>query len=284
VNHKTITGLKLAFVTAMFFSLVAITACSESQAEHVETLMDSLPECQDANSNEEKKVQPELEYLKKLRQRTKELNTFECTIEYLFNQPLLESKTLKKGVLYYRKSGDKSKLRINFKTLKQDDYKEEKFREEYIFDGVWLTQLDYEIKAARLVQQAEPDEPVDAFDLAKRNFPMIGFSKAEDLTKEFEIGPAEELTIEGKKYIRFDFEVKSGSIYEQEYKTVDLWIDKKLLLPAKIVAVTTEDDIYEIQFKKARLNKKIDPKVFEVKIPRSFGQPEVVPLEKSKPS
>jgi outer membrane lipoprotein-sorting protein len=284
VNHKIIIGLKLVFITAMFFSSVAITACSESQAEHVETSQDSLPEHQNDKNNEAKKVQPELEYLKKLRQRTKELNSFQCNIEYLFSQPLLESKTLRKGVMYYQRLGSKSKLRINFNTLQQDDYKEQKFREEYIFDGVWLTHLDYEIKAARLIQQAEPNEPVDAFDLAKRNFPMIGFSKAEDLTKEFEIGPAEELTIEGKKYIRFNFKVKAGSRYEQEYKTVDLWIDKKMMLPAKIVAVTTEDDIYEIQFKKARLNKNIDSKVFEVKIPKGFGQPEVVPLEKSKSS
>jgi outer membrane lipoprotein-sorting protein len=186
--------------------------------------------------------------------------------------------------MYYQRFGSKSKLRINFNTLQQDDYKEQKFREEYIFDGIWLTHLDYEIKAARLIQQAEPNEPVDAFDLAKRNFPMIGFSKAEDLTKEFEIGPAKELNIEGEKYIRFNFKVRPGSRYVQDYKTVDFWIDKKIMLPAKIVAVTTEDDIYEIQFKKARLNKNILQKVFEVKIPRSFGEPEVVPLEKNKSS
>jgi outer membrane lipoprotein-sorting protein len=186
--------------------------------------------------------------------------------------------------MYYQRYGKKSRLRINFNTLQQDDYKEQKFREEYIFDGVWLTQLDYEIKAAKLIQQAEPNEPVDAFDLAKRNFPLIGFSEAEDLTKEFEIGPAEELDIEGEKYIKFNFQVKPGSVYEQEYKTIDFWIDKKLDLPAKIIAVTTEDDIYTIQFKKAQLNKTIDAKVFEVKIPKSFGQPEVLPLEKSKSS
>jgi outer membrane lipoprotein-sorting protein len=284
VNQNTITGLKLAFITAIFFSSVAITACSESQAEHVETSTNSLPQHRDANSKESQKPPSELEYLKKLRQKTKELNSFQCSIEHLFNQPLLESRTLKKGMMYYQRLGNKSKLRINFSTLQQDDYKEQKFKEEYIFDGVWLTHLDYEIKTARLIQQAEPNDPVDAFELARRNFPMIGFSKAEDLTKEFEIGPAKEFTRQGIKYIGFNFKVKAGSRYEQEYKTVDLWIDKKLFLPAKIAAVTTEDDIHEIQLKKASSNKTIDPKVFEVKIPRSFGEPEVIPLENHKSS
>ncbi|MHC4187131.1 MAG: hypothetical protein ACYSRQ_02960, partial [Planctomycetota bacterium] len=134
MNRKIITGMKLVFVTAMFFSSVAINACNESKAGHVETSLDSLPGHRDAEKSEVKKVQSDLEYLQKLRQKTKELKSFECNIEYLFNQPLLESKTLRKGLMYYQRFGSKSKLRINFNTLQQDDYKEQKFREEYIFD------------------------------------------------------------------------------------------------------------------------------------------------------
>jgi outer membrane lipoprotein-sorting protein len=147
---------------------------------------------------------------------------------------------------------------------------------------VWLTHLNYEIESARLIQQAEPNEPVDAFELAKRNFPIIGFSQVEDLEKDFEIGPAEELKKEGKSYIKFHFKVKANSRYEQEYKTVEMWIDKKLQLPSEIIAVTIEDDIYEIRLRKAKVNTIIDPKLFEVKIPKTFGQPEIVPLERSK--
>ncbi|MHC5077037.1 MAG: hypothetical protein ACYTFM_11500, partial [Planctomycetota bacterium] len=80
MEQKSITGIKLAFILAMFFSSVTITACSESQAEHVEVSIESLPERRDVNNNEEQKVKPEFEYLKRLRQKTKELKSLKCTI------------------------------------------------------------------------------------------------------------------------------------------------------------------------------------------------------------
>jgi hypothetical protein len=47
-----------------------------------------------------------------------------------------------------------------------------------------------------------------------------------------------------------------------------------------VVAVSTEEDIYEIVFLKPELNKKISRKVFEYKIPKDFGEPEIIPLKK----
>ncbi len=225
------------------------------------------------------KEQTNLSYLNKLRKRTEELTSYECGIEYLYSQPLLESKTLRKGYLYYQKFGDKSKLRINFETLQQDDFKEQKERNQYIFDGVWLTVLDYRIKAAKLIQQAEPNEPVNAFELARRNFPIIGFSSTEDLKKDFEIGPAEHQSFEGKDFVKFHLDVKAGSVYQEDYKSIDFWIDQELHLPARIIAETSEGDFYEITLKQARVNERIDENVFEVKIPKAFGEPEVIPLE-----
>jgi len=276
------TYLRLVFIIIVFFSLMVSAACRESQADHgISPAMSSLPES-NKEINIEEQSSRELDYLKKLRQKTKQLESFKCSIEYLSRQPLLESQTLRKGEMYYRRFEEKSKLRINFSTLQQDDYKEQKYREEYIFDGVWLTHLDYQIESARLIQQAEPNEPVDAFELAKRNFPMIGFSRIEDITREFEVGPAEEVKKGDKNYIKFHFNVKPDSRYKDEYKTVDLWIDKKLELPSRISAVTIEEDIYEIFLKDAQVNVVIDPRLFDVKIPKHFGQPEVIPFEKSK--
>ncbi|GAH84901.1 unnamed protein product, partial [marine sediment metagenome] len=64
------------------------------------------------------------------------------------------------------------------------------------------------------------------------------------------------------------------------YTHIDFWIDKKLGLPAKIVAASTEQDIYQIKLLKPKVNKKLDKKVFDFKIPRGFGKPEIIPLKK----
>ena len=59
---------------------------------------------------------------------------------------------------------------------------------------------------------------------------------------------------------------------------MDFWIDKELYLPSKVVAVSTEEDVYEIKFLKPKVNKKVGKKVFEFKIPRDFSV-EIKPLK-----
>ena len=223
--------------------------------------------------------------LQKLREKTSRLHSYQCNINYLFSQPLLESQTLKTGVLYYVKSAggpaaDQSKLRINFETLKQDDEPEKKYIEHYIFDGQWLTQIDYQIKQVKRRQLAEPNEPIDAFELARRNFPIIGFTKTEDLKEQFEITLAEPNKNEPAELVLLRLKVKPDSIYKDDYKTVDFWIDKRLSLPAKIIAVSTEEDIYQIDLTGAKADEPIDKKVFDFTIPDGFSEPEVIPLRK----
>jgi outer membrane lipoprotein-sorting protein len=258
-------------------------------------LVSCLAEQTDSNSMAKPQVEMVLERLKK---QTIELKSYQSQIEYKFSQPILESETLRKGVLYYQKSEGKlagaepgaarSVLRMDFQTLKQDEEQEQKYIEQYIFDGVWLTHIDYQIKEVKRYQKTEPNEPVDAFELVSENFPIIGFSKAEDLKKEFEIGLVEQkpsvIPAQAgiQDFIQLHLKVKADSVYKDDYTSIDFWVDKELYLPAKIVAVSTEEDIYEIKFLQPKVNKKIDEKVFGFKIPDGFNV-ETEPLkEKSK--
>ena len=114
--------------------------------------------------------------------------------------------------------------------------------------------------------------------MVSENFPIIGFGKVEDLKKEFEIGLVEQQGGGAKNSIHLHLKVKADSIYKDDYTSVDFWIDKELYLPAKIVAVSTEEDIYEIKFLQPKVNKQMDEKVFEVKIPKGFAI-EIIPLK-----
>jgi outer membrane lipoprotein-sorting protein len=270
MNQKIITK-----VFALFLAITVIYwagGCAKS-------LANSKTERADANSTAKPQVELVLERLKK---QTEELKSYQSSIEYKFSQPLLESETLRKGVLYYQRSDKKSALRMNFQTLKQDEEQEQKYIEQYIFDSVWLTHIDYQIKEVKRYQKAEPNKPVDAFELISENFPIIGFSKVEDLKKEFEIGLIEQQGGKAKDLIQLHLKVKPDSVYKDDYTSFDFWIDKQLYLPAKIVAVSTEEDIYEIKFLKPKINEKADKNIFELQIPKGFAI-EVTPLkEKSK--
>ena len=277
----------------------------------------------DLQCRKEVKPDPVEKVLKQLREKTAELKSYQCLVEYEVNQPTFESKTLRKGVLYYRKAGKDSALRINFATFQQDDEKQEKYIDQYVingswltkidyrFEGIWLTHIDHQLKSVQCHQLAEPNDPngpadankpTDPFDLVTQNFPIVGFTKIEDLKKEFEIKLVEQkrkeppLVIPTKpvipakagihEFIQLHLKVKPDSVYKDDYTTIDFWIDKKLCLPAKIVAVaTTEDahlkgDIYQLKFIKPKINKKLDKKVFGIKIPKGFGKPEIFPLKK----
>jgi len=241
--------------------------------------------------------------LEQLNKTTSGLKSFQSQIEYKFSQPLLESESLWKGVLYYARSGKTSTLSIHFNTIQQDDEKEQKTIEQYFvldgaqlplpgrgLKGIWLAHLDYQIKEAKYYQLAEPNDPnkpTDVFELASRNLPMLGFSKIEDLNKQFEVNLVEAQKTESEEFIQVHLKVKPNSIYKDDYISIDFWIDEKLNLPAKIVAVKTEPetpfgDIVEIKFLKPKVNKNIDKKVFEFKIPKDFGEPQVNPLERRK--
>ena len=97
------------------------------------------------------------------------------------------------------------------------------------------------------------------------------------MKKQFGIELVEQQGGKSSGLIHLHLKVKPDSIYKDDYTSIDFWIDKKLGLPAKIIAITTEEDIYQIKFLKAKVNKKLNEKVFEVRIPRGFGK-EIIPL------
>jgi len=256
---------KVAVILLWTVSICRAYGCAESSA-------DRQPKGPDAD--------PVETILEQLRQKTAQLKSYQGQLEYKFIQPLLESEALRKGVLYYAKSGKQSKLRVDFQTLKQDDEKEQKCIEHFIFDGIWLTHIDYQLKAVKCYELTEPNKPLDAFDVAGKNLPIIGFTKIDDLKKQFEVKLVEQKKDKPESFVQLHLKVKPDSIYKDDYISIDFWIDKELGLPAKVAAVSTEEDIYEIKFLKPKLNKKIDKKVFKYEIPKGFGEPEIFPLKK----
>jgi len=252
--------------------LVTVGLCSAGQCQKT---------CETRNpQTSQAKPDPVDVVLKQLNDKAQKLNYYQSKIEYKTIQPLFESETIRKGDLYYAKFDEKSKLRINFKTIKRDDEKQEKYIEQYIFDGIWLTQINYQIKAVKKYQLTEPNKPMDAFEAAGNNIPLIGFTKIENLKKQFEITLIAQKGDKPATFFQLHLKVKPNSRYKDDYLSLDFWMDKKLALPTKIIAASTEEDIYEIKFLKPKINKKISKKTFDFKIPKGFGEPEIVPLKK----
>jgi outer membrane lipoprotein-sorting protein len=212
-----------------------------------------------------------------LQEKAAELKSYQANVDYVTKQPLLDSQARRKGVLYYAKSDGQSNLRIDFLTLQQDDEPEQRYVEQYLFDGVWLKIVNHQTRRVERRQMTEPNEPVDAFSLASRHMPVLGFSQMEDLRKQFDValvsGAGEPAGFE-----HLCLTVRPDSVYKDDYTRIDFWVDKKIGLPARIKAVTTEEDIHEIRLLNPQVNQGVDPQRFQIETPKGFAV-EVVPLK-----
>ncbi len=212
--------------------------------------------------------------LGKLSERSKTLRTYQAGIEYTFSQPLFDSQTVRTGRIYYKQRENRSWLRFNFDTVQQDEGDVQKQRDQWIFDGIWLTHIDYQTKHVKQYQQAEPNEPINAFDLASQHFPILGFTQAKELKKQFEI----KLIGQDANSYHLNLKVRPTSVYKDDYSEIDFWIDKTNFFPMKIVTHSTEQDIYHIQFISPEINEKIDQQVFKLRVPAGFDR-QIEPLK-----
>ena len=246
------------------FMQTAVSGCAKSKNKPPE------PTVQDKQTPERDTGEIE-EILSKMHDATKQLKSCQTKLSYLFIQDpdLLDSKTLQNGVLYYQKNNERSKLRIRFDDIKQEDFKPESCRQEYLFDGVWLTRIDYKLKQTDLYQKAPEDKPIDVFELISNNFPLIGFSNIDQLRKDFDIRLPENPD-ESDKSIKLLLSVKKGSKYKKEYKKIDFRVASDTYMPEQIVAYSSQGDIHDIQFKEFEINKKFKKAVFTVETPPDF--------------
>lgn len=212
--------------------------------------------------------------LEALRKQTESLGSYQAKIKYLFIQDpeLLDSRTLRTGALFYHQAPKLSRLRIQFDTFKQENTPEEKRLEQFFFDGVWLTRIDHTLKKADLYQKAKPEKPMNVFEFINTTFPIIGFAKTENLSKDFTISLVAETRTDPNQPVHLLLVTKSESKFAEQYKKIDFWIDARQVLPQRILTTSTEGDIYDISFVDAIVNKTIDPVVFVPTIPEGFAQ------------
>lgn len=253
----------------LFIPLTLLTLCSISFAAGEND--DTSPAVKDCNtliSPDQDKTGLE-NILDHIGKASSNLKTFQSGLSYLAIQDpdIVESKTLQTGKLYYQKDKDSSRLRIRFEQIQQDDFEPEKYIEDYYFDGVWLTKVDYKLEQISLYQQAPENEPVDVFELINDRFPLIGFSGAQTLRKDFDITVA---GADPNEPIQLLLKVKKDSKYLDDYKKVDFWIDKNTYSPVRVKAYSTQGDIYDIRFFDCQINKKLKNGVFTIENPAGF--------------
>ncbi|OHB54011.1 MAG: hypothetical protein A2Y07_02185 [Planctomycetes bacterium GWF2_50_10] len=212
--------------------------------------------------------------LARLNETSKDLKTYQAKVVYINEQPILETKALRTGTLFFKGDG-RSKMRVSFTTLKQDNEPVAPTREEYVFDGVDMTRINYDLKSVEIRQLSEPNHPLDAFELASRYWPIIGFAKVDELKKDFDVS----LVSDTNTVVQLRLKSLPSSRYAQDYAFIDFWIDTGSYLPLRMSAQSPDDIISDFKLEDAVVNKKMNDDVFDIEVPENFGK-NIIPLEK----
>jgi outer membrane lipoprotein-sorting protein len=203
--------------------------------------------------------------IEKLNQSAANLKTLTAEIEYTHTQTLFDTQTVRTGKLFYLKDEKSAFLRINFESLKQDQAKEQKYREEYVFDGQKLTRIDYQSKSVVTEQYAKDANTIEPFELVQDYFPIIGLAKPQEMTQDFDI------TLNGDTLKLIP---KENSRFHKTYTQVNVTINPELNLPVVFNASTTDNEEITIKLNKMETSKPVKKEVFELKIPTDFTQTE----------
>jgi len=204
--------------------------------------------------------------LERLSGNLAKLESCRLDLTWTFHQPLLETSTIRKGTLYYKKTQGRSYLRINFNFFQQDKEKPQPLREEIIFDGVWLTRIDYQLKEIKRDQIAPDKEPIDAFQLLTGRMPLVGFGRIDDLKQRFEID-MKAPSADGIAAIILT--PRANSEYIKDYKQVIIYTSLDEALPGRIKAITPDDDLSEVILVKSG-SQEVSELIFVFEKPRDF--------------
>lgn len=208
--------------------------------------------------------------LDKLEARGKAAKAIEAEIQYDFITPGpivdMEDKQTKLGKLLFVQSG-KPQFLVHFVKKMQGGIVN-RSPEYYAFDGQWLTERNDRSKTVIRREIVKPDQHVDLFDLGKGPFPLpFGRSRAEML-RYFEIRLHEN---HADQPIKLRCLPREGTDLAERYRYVDLFVDRKLDLPTRVVCQRKIDDNrIEVSFANIKELESIDSKQFDVPVPTGF--------------
>lgn len=220
--------------------------------------------------------------LEALERAAEPMQTLTARIQYTNEDPLLGDRTVRTGMLYFRKEPTTGarQFAVKFETLQSGDTKEQ-VSKDYIFDGIWLVERLPKEKQFFKRQTVKTGEQIDPLSI-DGPFPLpIGQKKA-DILRRFEatLGEPESSGIR-KGFIHLHLKARDQTERES-IEEVDLWYDPVSLLPGKVIVRERSGDVNVAELVQAIANGSvIDEATFDTTTPsRDEGwYVEVAPLK-----
>jgi outer membrane lipoprotein-sorting protein len=170
------------------------------------------------------------------------------------------------GKVVYDAAGGNSRIRVSFdkKETQTGDGKRmtQKQRLDYVLEGGWLTDRDYQKKLEVRRQVLKPGQQMNLLKLGEGPFPLpIGQDK-DEVKKQFEVAkiPADPGDPKGSIHVKLT--PKPGTQFEKRFRQIDVFVDPKSSMPARIDTVERAGTTRSTELTNLKLNTGVKPDDF----------------------
>ena len=180
------------------------------------------------------------EILDALDARGRNLKAFAADVSLTEGDATLANEVTRTGRAVYQDQGEgRARLRVTFN---ERDNGKRVFQEkiEYLLEGGWLTDRDYKKKIEVRRQVLRKGEKLDLLKLGEGPFPLPIGQKKEAVHEQFgveKVAPAKDDPA-GTVHIRLT--PKPGGQFARKFDEIDVWVDAKTSMPARIDTVQGE--------------------------------------------
>ena len=168
--------------------------------------------------------------------------------KYVTVEPV-EDEQVKEGELLFARAEPNSRFLVIFKKIRGGGVERET-GEYYGFDGHWLVERNDKAKSITKTEIARPGERTDPFKIGKGPFPLPFGQKRDDILQNFRVDLADSTLGDPRNSDHLHCVPIPGTELGQKYTRVEIFVDRTLELPVRIVTENVKDgNRIEVDFK-----------------------------------
>lgn len=195
---------------------------------------------------------------------------------------LIEDLQVKNGEIRYRRAQPNAQFMVRFDRLRQEGVVIEK-KEWFVFDGRWLTEAREQTQQIVKREIVAEGERIDPFRLGEGPFPLPFGQKKQEMLEHFEITLAPPSPDQPPQTDHLRCVPRPDTRMADEYGQLELWVDRSLDLPVKIVADQKKDNKrVTVTFADMKLNTGVAGSTFEFKPPPGWPAPTIERLQPAR--
>ncbi len=182
----------------------------------------------------------------------------------------VEDESNKEGELLFAKGDPNSKFLVVFKKLRAAGVIRDT-GEHFAFDGRWLIERNDKDKRIIKREVAKPGETKDLFEIGKGAFPLPFGQKRADMLSQFKIDLADFTLGDPRNTDHLHCVPLPDTPLAAKYKRIEIFVDRTLELPVRIVTERIEDDSrIEVDFKDVDISAAPAGSRFKIDEPKDY--------------